>query len=277
MSYILDALKKSEQQRQALSPEALPAGTATSHEAAGTVGSSSLLVGLILGTVASLLVAAALWFVVAGTESLGEGGGEGIDVADDVSSLTSTPLVSAESGVNDSGVKQKADRAVSQTTAVAVHEVQTIAPASAASTVTVSSAPSQAAKTGVESSASPHDVTESRDLSQLTSDSLATTSSPAATSSPVVGASTGQVETARRVLPPLSVLKTIPDLIITGHIYSSVASKRSVSMNGRDWSEGDYVSDSIRINTITPDGVIIEVDGWNLPLKRNKGWQAIAD
>jgi len=227
MSYILDALKKSEQQRQALSPEALPAGTATSYEAAGTVGSSSLLVGLILGTVASLLVAAALWVVVAGTESLGEGGGEGIDVADDVSSLTSTPLVSAESGVNDSGVKQKADRAVSQTTAVAVHEVQTIAPAT--------------------------------------------------TSSPVVGASTGQAETARRVLPPLSVLKTIPDLIITGHIYSSVASKRSVSMNGRDWSQGDYVSDSIRINTITPDGVIIEVDGWNLPLKRNKGWQAIAD
>jgi hypothetical protein len=155
-------------------------------------------------------------------------------VADDV---TSTRLASAESGVNDAGVsdsavndpgvKHNADRAVSHTAAVAVVEVQTIA--------------------------------------------------PAATSSPAFGASTGQVETARRVLPPLSVLKTIPDLIITGHIYSSVATKRSVSMNGRDWSEGDYVSDSIRINTITPDGVIIEVDGWNLPLKRNKGWQAIAD
>jgi len=275
MSYILDALKKSEQQRQALASEAPPADAVPLYETAGTAGPSSLLVGLILGTVASLLVAAALWFVVAGTEPVDEG----IGVADDV---TSTHLASSESGVNDAGVndpgvKQNADRAVSHTAVVAVREVQTIAPASTSSTVTLSSPSSEAAKTAAESSASPHDVTEARDLSQLTSDSLATASSPATTSSPVVGASTGQVETARRVLPPLSVLKTIPDLIITGHIYSSVATKRSVSMNGRDWSEGDYVSDSIRINTITPDGVIIEVDGWNLPLKRNKGWQAIAD
>ena len=194
MSYILDALKKSEQQRQALASEAPPADAVPLYETAGTAGPSSLLVGLILGTVASLLVAVALWFVVAGTEPV-DGG---IGVADDVRSLTSTRLASSESGVNDDGVKQNAERAVSHTAAVAVHEVQTIAPALTSSTVTQSSAPSEAAKTGVESSASPHDVKEARDLSQLTSDSPATTSSPAATSSPVVGASAGQVETKNK-------------------------------------------------------------------------------
>ena len=81
---------------------------------------------------------------------------------------------------------------------------------------------------------------------------------------------------AERVLPPLDELRKVPDLIITGHIYSSVADKRSVSMNGREWQEGEYITAEVRLTDITQDGIVIDINGWRLPVKRNKGWQAIA-
>lgn len=84
-----------------------------------------------------------------------------------------------------------------------------------------------------------------------------------------------RVQRSKRQLPPLNVLRKVPDLIITGHIYSSVADKRSVSMNGHDWQEGDFIAPGLTLSEITPSGIVVEIEGWSLPVKRNRGWQAI--
>ncbi len=75
--------------------------------------------------------------------------------------------------------------------------------------------------------------------------------------------------------PPYQVLKSIPDLEITGHLYSTLADKRYVNMNGRVWHEGDYISDQIRITSITPEGLILDAGGWKIAVGRSQGWQAI--
>ena len=75
--------------------------------------------------------------------------------------------------------------------------------------------------------------------------------------------------------PPYQVLKTIPDLEITGHLYSTLADKRYVNMNGRVWHEGDYLSEQIRITSITPDGLILDAGGWKIAVGRSQGWQAL--
>lgn len=75
--------------------------------------------------------------------------------------------------------------------------------------------------------------------------------------------------------PPYQVLKTIPDLEITGHLYSTLADKRYVNMNGRVWHEGDYLSEQIRISSITPDGLILDAGGWKIAVGRSQGWQAL--
>lgn len=78
-----------------------------------------------------------------------------------------------------------------------------------------------------------------------------------------------------RTLPPLEALRRVPPLMITSHIYSPVATKRTVSMNNREWNEGDLVAPGVVLAEITPDGIVLEVDGWSLPIGRSKGWQAI--
>lgn len=83
----------------------------------------------------------------------------------------------------------------------------------------------------------------------------------------------GAVET--RSLPPLAALRRIPQLMITGHIYSPVPEKRTVSMNNRQWNEGDFIAPGIILKEITPGGILLDVDGWPLHVGRSKGWQAV--
>ncbi|MBU2039886.1 MAG: general secretion pathway protein GspB [Gammaproteobacteria bacterium] len=78
-----------------------------------------------------------------------------------------------------------------------------------------------------------------------------------------------------RSLPPLASLRRIPQLMITSHIYSPVPEKRTVSMNNREWNEGDLIAPGIILKEITPGGILLDVDGWPLQVGRSKGWQAI--
>jgi hypothetical protein len=75
----------------------------------------------------------------------------------------------------------------------------------------------------------------------------------------------------------LSELRKIPDLIITGHIYSTQASARQVTMNGRVWGEGDRIATDVTLTTITHDGIELDVAGWPLTIHRNRGWQSLSD
>ena len=98
------------------------------------------------------------------------------------------------------------------------------------------------------------------------------TSPEAATKAPAAAAR--RVDNARS-LPPLDALRRIPPLMITSHIYSPVAEKRTVSMNNREWNEGDLVAPGVVLSEITPTGILLDVDGWPLHIGRSKGWQAI--
>ena len=81
----------------------------------------------------------------------------------------------------------------------------------------------------------------------------------------------------RRLLPPLTSLRKIPDLIITSHIYSADASTRSVSMNGRNWHEGSWIAPGVTLDKITETGILLDVEGFPFPVHRQNGWQSIAE
>ena len=84
---------------------------------------------------------------------------------------------------------------------------------------------------------------------------------------------TAKIETRR--LPPYSSLQKIPTLTITGHLYASDPASRSVTMNGREWFEGEPVNRDVTLEEITRDGIVLAVDGYHLNVSRRRGWQAI--
>lgn len=236
MSYILDALKKSEQERQQQAPGEAGTNslvgadwTTTSSEPLSSTAaqSSALLPGLLLGLLVALLIVAGIWFM------------QGDDVpalqpqATESQPPIAEPLIETVSEVQVSRIQAETPKAQTPKSQV----VDTIKP------VLVEAA-------------------EDSSFDEQSADVNLVESNP-------------NVTRSQRTLPPLSVLRTVPDLIITGHIYSSMPEKRSVSMNGHEWSEGELISGNLYLKEITPDGIVVEVDGWNLPVKRNKGWQAI--
>ena len=82
-----------------------------------------------------------------------------------------------------------------------------------------------------------------------------------------------RVETRR--LPPLQSLRRIPALMINSHIYSPLPEKRSVTINNRAWREGEPLAEGIFLQEITPQGIVLDVDGWPLPVSRQQGWQPV--
>ena len=64
----------------------------------------------------------------------------------------------------------------------------------------------------------------------------------------------------------------IPSLIITSHIYSSQANRRSIVINNERLVEGDYVANQVQIKEITHQGMILNVDGLLFAVSRSRGW-----
>lgn len=89
-----------------------------------------------------------------------------------------------------------------------------------------------------------------------------------------VKTTTADVQQSEISTPPLQALKSIPTLTITGHTYSSVPDKRSVVMNDRLWREGEPIRDGIILKEITRDGITLDVQGWPVVVGRSHGWQA---
>ena len=69
-----------------------------------------------------------------------------------------------------------------------------------------------------------------------------------------------------------SLLAQIPNISITSHIYSSQAKRRSIVVNDERLVEGDFIAPKVQVKEITHQGMILEVDGSLLAVSRSRGW-----
>jgi hypothetical protein len=67
-------------------------------------------------------------------------------------------------------------------------------------------------------------------------------------------------------------LAHIPSILITSHIYSSQAKRRSIVINDERLVEGDFVAAKVQVKEITHQGVILRVNDSLLAVSRSRGW-----
>ena len=60
---------------------------------------------------------------------------------------------------------------------------------------------------------------------------------------------------------PADMQRRVPDMSFSSHMYSSEPRFRSIIINGRRLKEGQYLNDDIRVREITEKGVILSLDG----------------
>lgn len=257
MSYILDALKKSHQQRSdgagdsALTPLLTTPAVAASVEA-------HLPLSLVVIVFLAVIGAFGLYFFSAGTGS------------DFYPDKQTTPVAA----------KPVESEPVPATEAAVV-----VAPTDGQSTVALQSTPQVQPQLRPEVVRATDFVpAEVKPVVTLAPEPVSVTALPApvvsASSMPRPEAPESQASSSsieHRHLPPLSSLRKVPDLIITGHIYSQDSSARTVSMNGREWYEGDLIVPGVFLQTITPTGIVLDVDGYPFSINRNSGWQSIGE
>ena len=57
---------------------------------------------------------------------------------------------------------------------------------------------------------------------------------------------------------PASIKQQLPAIVISAHVYSSNPLQRSIVINNNFMEEGEYVIDELRLHEITPDGAIFD-------------------
>ena len=72
---------------------------------------------------------------------------------------------------------------------------------------------------------------------------------------------------------PESIKLQLPAIIISAHVYSSNPAQRSVVINNNFMEEGEYVIDDLILHEITPDGAIFNYQGTLFNLGVVSGWQ----
>ncbi|MDO6681190.1 general secretion pathway protein GspB [Oceanobacter sp. 5_MG-2023] len=285
MSYILDALKKSQQQRADSIDDAMLAPLLVTPEATPVV-EARLPLSLVLIVLLAVVGAFALYFM--GAEPVPAPGMEPvvaeINVKENVEESVAVPATAEATGsVSEPSVVA----AINNETPLAVPPVESaqqlrpeviratdFVPAKAretAETTTVSVTP-QPPPVVVEAATPP----EKASLQSAAPESTQV-STQANTPEPPAVAAADSSALERRHLPPLSSLRKVPDLVITGHIYSQDGSTRTVSMNGRQWYEGDMIVPGVFLQSITSSGLVLDVDGYPFPINRNSGWQSIGE
>ncbi|MEQ3694627.1 MAG: general secretion pathway protein GspB [Thalassolituus sp.] len=113
------------------------------------------------------------------------------------------------------------------------------------------------------------DIASDTEINAATNTALKTASEKETTNASVNSAALTEARA------PFEALESIPTLEITGHTYSSVRDKRRVVMNAREWREGETIVKGVVLQEITQGGIILDVAGWPVVIGRSKGWQAI--
>lgn len=71
---------------------------------------------------------------------------------------------------------------------------------------------------------------------------------------------------------PESIRRQIPSISFAGHVYSSVSNRRSVMINGKKMREGDAVTAELVLKEITPTGAEFTFQGYRFKLGALQDW-----
>jgi len=257
MSYILDALKKSEQERQRGN---VPDIKAVHNSSAKTVAESSRSWWIYL-FVLVLLVNAAIFAVV---------------YLDGTSEETTTQTMQ-DSNLAALASKGKADNAMAPV-------VETVQPQSSVVTTPVDQTPPSPAsetttqQTPKQSQKQPRVIfsNEPLDMSNDIPDMQAAKSdTPTVKEDETLSVEQGDVPVEEAVLIaelPVSVRQKIPNIEFAGHVYSTAVERRSVMINGKKMREGDVVGSGLVLLAITPEGAEFEYEGYRFKLSALQDW-----
>jgi hypothetical protein len=61
--------------------------------------------------------------------------------------------------------------------------------------------------------------------------------------------------------------EAVQEMQVTIHLYSDVAENRKIYINGRRYAEGDYIDGIYLIESITPEGAVLNYQGHRAELK----------
>ena len=71
---------------------------------------------------------------------------------------------------------------------------------------------------------------------------------------------------------PDNIRKKIPNIAFEGHVYSSVPGRRSIMVNGHKRREGDTIGDDLLVREITGEGAEFEFQGYRFRLNALQDW-----
>lgn len=71
---------------------------------------------------------------------------------------------------------------------------------------------------------------------------------------------------------PDNVRQSIPNIEFAGHVYSTSAERRSVMINGKKMREGDAVNADMFLYAITPEGAEFDYQGYRFKLNALQDW-----
>lgn len=98
------------------------------------------------------------------------------------------------------------------------------------------------------------------------SKTLAATPKKVPTADQGPGASSGAAAPVASVMAmadlPVAIQQELPPMSISVHAYSGKTAERLVGINNRLLHEGDYVASGLRLEQITPDGMILSYKGY---------------
>ncbi|WP_455366522.1 general secretion pathway protein GspB [Kaarinaea lacus] len=261
MSYILDALKKSEQERQRGNvPDIKSIHNTPATPATQTRRSWWLYLFILV-----LLVNGAIFSVVylgdnTGTETL-----PGTQESE-LAALTNESTTETSAARTGSAVKDVVEARPAETP-----EPFSQAPAPQAQPASPSQ-PQTEAQPKVIFSKEPLDMsTDSINLEAALANNKAPTKEEQLSENQV----TEEEEPALLIAElPESVRQKIPNIEFAGHVYSNSVERRSVMINGKKMREGEVVGSGLILQAITPEGAEFEFEGYRFKLNALQDWSS---
>lgn len=246
MSYILDALRKSQQARQ---PGSAPGPRGAVHNISLSLpgGGWWLAAGivLLLG-----MVAAALIFWHGTVESI---------PAAPLEAAPAAPAINPASGRNEKAPAENPANSAISTTSPVTEKAPLPVETPAKSTAAV--------RDLAEEAQVPARVTRKK-ASTARPRSKAVVSRRSAASGSVPALPLVQDDTPLLQQMPVEFQRALPSMAVTIHVYSHEESQRILFVNNREFHKGDQIESGIRVEEIVPDGAVLSYRGERFKLGR---------